>query len=351
MNQEYVSLLHLVDVRVAFFNGHAESRDEVPLGELRRLLEDCVLPERVDAVYENLLGQLRGITDHRGETRADFVEVVRDGDDPATAYARVNPDATSSYPSPDGRTLTVPGVIVGAEQHVLRTDGVVVEAFLGEGNGLDTYSTGLQEQEVRAKEAANQLRELEAERLRLALKIVSDNDEQRMRLYQQMFVRPQIVDRMDHARGDGNAGRRHTGRRRRRRHPEWDGRHPCSMKPRGIRGPIGRCGRRRCCRVRRGRGEGARPRCPGRRGQGPGGRFAPRSRHHGDQSRCRGAVRRDPERRRRSVDGGRGDPDPGTAGLRSGMGPGGSAGLLDVPGRRSLQSPRPCRGQLSLQVE
>jgi hypothetical protein len=206
MNQEYVSLLHLVDVRVAFFNGHAESRDEVPLGELRRLLEDCVLPERVDAVYENLLGQLRGITDHRGETRADFVEVGRDGDDPATAYARVNPDATSSYPSPDGRTLTVPGVIVGAEQHVLRTDGVVVEAFLGEGNGLDTYSTGLQEQEVRAKEAANQLRELEAERLRLALKIVSDNDEQRMRLYQQMFVRPQIVNQIDHAAVTGVPG-------------------------------------------------------------------------------------------------------------------------------------------------
>jgi predicted DNA-binding protein (UPF0251 family) len=83
---------------------------------------------------------------------------------------------------------------------------VVVETFLGEGNGLDAYSAGLQEQAVRAKSAANQLQELEAERLRLALQIVTDNDAQRMDLYQRMFVRPQIVNQIDHAAVNGTAG-------------------------------------------------------------------------------------------------------------------------------------------------
>lgn len=207
MNQEYVSLLHLVDVRVAFFNGHAESRDEVPLGELDRLLADCIRPERVDAVRAGLIAQLQAVKDYRGEPRPDFVQVVQDAaDNTATAYARVNPDFSSAHISPDGRTLQVPGVIVGAEEHVLRTDGVVVETFLGEGNGLDAYSAGLQEQAVRAKSAANQLQELEAERLRLALQIVTDNDAQRMDLYQRMFVRPQIVNQIDHAAVNGTAG-------------------------------------------------------------------------------------------------------------------------------------------------
>ncbi|MGW1501413.1 hypothetical protein ACWCQW_23045 [Streptomyces mirabilis] len=206
MNQEYVSLLHLVDVRVAFFNGHAESRDEVPLAELDRLLADCVRPESVDAVRTRVVTELQAIQDHRGEVRSDFVQTVRDGGDTGPLYARVNPDFTSDFPAPDGRTLQVPGVIVGAESHVMRTDGMVVETFLGEGNGLDAYSVGLQEQAVREKRVANQLQELEGDRLRLALQIVKDNDAARMELYQRMFVRPQIINQIDHAAVNGVRG-------------------------------------------------------------------------------------------------------------------------------------------------
>ncbi|MFI6992841.1 hypothetical protein [Nonomuraea wenchangensis] len=205
MNQEYVTLLHLVDVRVAFFNGHAESRDEVPLSELDRLLRDCVDPDHLDAVRTEVLAQLATIADHTGRIRDDLVEIVpADGD--RLAHARVRPGITSSYTGPDGRTHTVPGVIVTAGEQVLRTDGVTVDAFLGEGDALDAYSTGLQQQAVRAKEAANQgaeidneARQAEAEQRRLAVRIVADNDRERADLYQRLFVRQQIVNQIDHA--------------------------------------------------------------------------------------------------------------------------------------------------------
>jgi hypothetical protein len=213
MNQEYVTLLHLVDVRVAFFNGHAESRDEVPLAELDRLLEDCMVPDRVTPVREGILSALKTITDHRGQAQPDFIRTVSTtaGDDgtPAT-YAQVNTDFVSSYTGPDGHEYVVPGIIVSTDRHTLRTDGVIVDSFLGNGNALDDYSTGLQRQAVRARDVENQraaadalLRKVEAERLQLALKIVSDDDSTRAALFQQLFVRPQIVNQIDHAAVNG----------------------------------------------------------------------------------------------------------------------------------------------------
>ncbi|MEZ0074759.1 hypothetical protein [Planotetraspora sp. GP83] len=206
MNQEFVTLLHLVDVRVAFFNGHAESRDEVPLAELDRLLGDCLLPDRVDEVGHAIWEELRAITDYRGQEQPGFIR-----EEPA-GRTRVNPGFTSSYTGPDGRKHTVPGIILAADQHVLRTDGVVVDSFLGEGSALDDYSAGLQVQAVRGREAENQarqvdtqLRRLEAEKLKLALSIVSDNDAERAALFQRLFVRPQIVNQIDHAAVNGQA--------------------------------------------------------------------------------------------------------------------------------------------------
>lgn len=47
MNQEFISLLHLVDVRVAFFNGFAESKREVPLPELDSLIDEVIINDDV----------------------------------------------------------------------------------------------------------------------------------------------------------------------------------------------------------------------------------------------------------------------------------------------------------------
>lgn len=50
MNQQFVTICSLVDVRVGFFNGFAASRDEVTLPELDRLLETYVIEEERDRI-------------------------------------------------------------------------------------------------------------------------------------------------------------------------------------------------------------------------------------------------------------------------------------------------------------
>lgn len=191
MNQEFVTLLHLVDVRVAFFNGFAESRTEVPLPELGNLLQTYIVPEHRQAVQTAITAELQHITDHTGAVRADFVKQSTLNGAPGStpmSFLRVHPNATSAYQtSADGPAITVPGVIVSADSHVMRTDGVVVDTFLGLGNGLDEYSTGLQVQEVRERQLANDLRQAELDRVRLGMSLVTGGDAKAVELFQKVF--------------------------------------------------------------------------------------------------------------------------------------------------------------------
>jgi hypothetical protein len=202
MNQEFISLLHLVDVRVAFFNGHTESRDEVPLSELDRLLADSLQPDHIAPVREGILAELRTIVDHSGRPQPDFIKTVQltgaDGR-PSTGYAQVDRDFTTSCTGPDGRERTVPGIIIAADRHVLRTDGITVDSYTGGGSALDDYSSGLQEQAVRAQQLENDRRQAETERLRLALQLVRKGDAAAVDLYQRVFPLPQVINQIDHA--------------------------------------------------------------------------------------------------------------------------------------------------------
>lgn len=182
MNQEYVTLLHLVDVRVAYFDGFQESRHEVALPELGNLLAQHVRPEHHADVTMAIRGELATIVDYNGVNCADFIQdIQRDhriafrygpgGSDNAAMnwieyYACVNPSFNTNYKVTNDYSLTVPGVIIAADRHVMRTDGVVVDAFLGQGDCLDAYSHGLQDQAVRERQLDNDRLESEIKTLR-----------------------------------------------------------------------------------------------------------------------------------------------------------------------------------------
>jgi hypothetical protein len=202
MNQEFVSVLHLVDVRVAYFNGYGESRMEVPLPQLEDLLGTYIVRERHDAVRDAIAGELQAITDYRGQNRTDFVQSrTLTGDErQSITYLRVNPDAVSVYrPGPDATPINVPGVIMAAESHVMRTDGVVVDTFLGLGNALDDYSTGLQTETVRAEQIENARRQAELDRLQLAMQLIRDENTDGVKLYQQIFPTTPIINQIEQA--------------------------------------------------------------------------------------------------------------------------------------------------------
>jgi hypothetical protein len=183
MNQQFVSLLHLVDVRIAFFNGFAESRREVTLPEVDTLLEEYVVEDKRDQVRELIIDSLKSILDFKGAIHNDFVRERSVGGE---KYLTVNSDKTSTFKDEDFDT-TVPGIIVSAKKNVLRTEGVFVEAMLGQAKALDGYAERLQELEVNRRDAEVRRDDALAKRDALLNKVVVDADAERAELLEDLI--------------------------------------------------------------------------------------------------------------------------------------------------------------------
>jgi hypothetical protein len=117
-----------------------------------------------------------------------FVETKTLTDDagneiPNAGYLRVPKELVSTYQDPTtGTNIDVPGIILAAEKNVLRTDAVIVEALLGQGDALDGYAQRLQELEVSNREAEHARNHAEAARAALVNQVVTDNDADRAKL-------------------------------------------------------------------------------------------------------------------------------------------------------------------------
>ncbi|HZB47209.1 MAG TPA: Ig-like domain-containing protein, partial [Pyrinomonadaceae bacterium] len=203
MNQEFITLLHLFDVRVGFFKvvqveGETEPQftyKEATLPELDALLRDVIVPEKRAEVRADIVHQLSNIFDYK-DRHHRFVEEepLRDRNGqpiPLSQYLRVRKDYTSVYvDEATGTQITVPGIILAANKHVLRTEGVIVEALLGQGDALDAYSHGLQDAAVSERQFANENAEVEIEKARLALKIIRDKDTEAAAIFAKLYPAP-----------------------------------------------------------------------------------------------------------------------------------------------------------------
>jgi hypothetical protein len=196
MNQEYITLLHLVDVRMAFWDGDpnpaTSMTKEVALADLDSLLNYCIKKEKEDEVRQAIIDQLNGIFNYQGKVVPDFVQemILRNGQGkPVRRYWKVNhtPKDEGKYTDETGNNITVQGIIVSANKYVMRTDGVIVEALLGQAEALDNYSKGLQDHAVRAKELENRLSEIEGTIKYLGIDVVKGKDAESAKIFGQVF--------------------------------------------------------------------------------------------------------------------------------------------------------------------
>lgn len=181
MNQEFITLLHLVDVRIAFFNGYSESKREVSIAQLDELLEEVVVDSQRENVRNQIIDELSHIFDYNDVPQSIIEE--KNFPDTEQSYIRVKKDMTSTY-----KDKTVPGIILSAKEYVMRTDGVIVESMLGQGDALDVYSHGLQDQTVREKQLVNDMAQAKVLREQLGQKIVNDKDSAAAALYEKLFL-------------------------------------------------------------------------------------------------------------------------------------------------------------------
>lgn len=153
MNQEFISAIHIVDIRVAFTNGVDYEEVELPqlVPFLTRLLKEKA---KVEETYQAILKMYSEIPNWSKEKRT----LIKEEFVPAgEKYLTVEPGVTtiSDYPE-----RSVPGVVLRVDTNVLRTDGVIVESVLGKGQGLDPYSHGLQVEAVRERKLLSDIREV-----------------------------------------------------------------------------------------------------------------------------------------------------------------------------------------------
>lgn len=187
MNQEHITLVHLVDVRVAYWTGQAESVDEVPLSKLDVLLEKYVKQNKRKDLTDMIIEQLSTILDHKDQVvNPPFIE--KKALSANDFYWRVRKDMTSTYQDETGNKFTVPGVIVAANKIVMRTEGIIVDALLGQGNALDDYSQGLQQAAVKQRELVNAAALARLDQEALAREIVKNKDNDKAKIFRQVFA-------------------------------------------------------------------------------------------------------------------------------------------------------------------
>jgi hypothetical protein len=203
MNQVFVSVLTVTDIRLGFASGQPGHYQEYTLPELGDFLDQHVQPAARDKVKTLVWNALFLSFDWRAELKP-LVEAMAlapvaagglltnastaPAKDPLKAsFWRFPRHETTLDRTRDGVAVTVPGVVLAVTRSILPTDGVIVEALLGQGNALDAYSLGLQVEAVREKLAANDRVQLEAEIGRSKLQAVADGDGLRAELLKGLF--------------------------------------------------------------------------------------------------------------------------------------------------------------------
>jgi hypothetical protein len=218
MNQEFITILHLTDVQLGYYDSSFGVK-RFNIGEMDKLLDLAVAPPPYglepseqqawtaaarQAIRSRILDELSNIVDHQDQA-VSFVEQrtissAPDGaggtvvlDSPIT-YWRTRNDMTSTYADPtSGAAFSVPGVILAVTKNVMRTDGIIVEAVLGQGNGLDDYSQSLQGESVRSKKLENDLLDARNKRLQLAASILASKDATQAALFGKLFPPPPLL--------------------------------------------------------------------------------------------------------------------------------------------------------------
>ncbi|MBL0057004.1 MAG: hypothetical protein IPP31_12645 [Chitinophagaceae bacterium] len=155
MNQQFISILHLVDVKVGFYNGYPDTLMEVPLYELDTLLDYCIAkPEYAAKIKKDIIFALSNIIDYKGVVNSDMItkKIFTEADNTKTEFYAVNRNKFSLY---EPAQKTVEGIILSVDTNVLRTDGVIVEALLGQCEALGDISRTEKEEYIELKSMAN----------------------------------------------------------------------------------------------------------------------------------------------------------------------------------------------------
>lgn len=196
MVQEYVSVVHLTDLRIALYDETDGPYPTYSIRELDRFLEDYFADDTVQsAIRRNILREFYYVFDYQDQPQP-FLEVASldfpaddiglDVDFPRDAtYLRVRKDLRSTIEGSE--FLEVDGVALAVNRTTMRTEGVVVDAILGEGDALDDYAQAVQAETVHELASSNRARDLANARQELENEIINEQNEASAEVYRTLF--------------------------------------------------------------------------------------------------------------------------------------------------------------------
>jgi hypothetical protein len=166
MNQEFLTVQHLVDVRIAYVATFLRLSDgqpywiyqEATLPKMYDLINRVVQSPYVNDVYQTIVTVLQAIPDFQATTHSVIETVIpRDsnGNPNGATYIRFNKTLRQAWTDGVSTTPTVEGIVINGTKNILRTDGVMVDSQLGQNPALDAYSDGLQQAALLEKQLAN----------------------------------------------------------------------------------------------------------------------------------------------------------------------------------------------------
>jgi hypothetical protein len=157
LQQEFVNITYLANIKIAFHTGTQDSLRVVSLEELSDLLNEVVdvsvyADNRTDVEKELLKHYVR-VKNHNNELK-NFIQQAEDKlffptkDDLLTESVKYwrKADIKDKY-SKDGVNATVDGIILNVQKTTLKTSSVLVEALLGQADALDCFNLQIQDSE------------------------------------------------------------------------------------------------------------------------------------------------------------------------------------------------------------
>jgi hypothetical protein len=172
LNQEHDVYVVLKGLKVAFGNGRPGSLDVVELPALLGFLKRYIVPTQVSTVLAEILRAIAVVLSFEG----DSITVLQMSErDDLNSWADATVDGQGNLTLPAGKVVedffyrfkplkklqtsvggrTVAGVVRAHNHIVLRTDSVIGESLLGEGDALDPYAAALQEADIIGRELVN----------------------------------------------------------------------------------------------------------------------------------------------------------------------------------------------------
>ncbi|NIG54643.1 hypothetical protein [Chitinophaga sp. Cy-1792] len=208
MNQEFLTLFHLIDAKISYSSGLPGGYEEIAISSLgtpenigeflkSKLTNSSFARDILSAIVNHLCF----VSDYNGNFQSFLTRVTKTIDNPVIPSDKlkldyigadkklfISPDEIdlnnpppNVYVSPDKKLVkVVTGIIVSAQTTVMRTEGIMVEALLGQGDALDTYSHGLQDEKVREKKLNN-------DKIELANNLISNNETDKGKLFEQVY--------------------------------------------------------------------------------------------------------------------------------------------------------------------